>query len=140
MYDELDPENSALVGILFGNKVIFNMVDNDGDFNQTGKSIITFLKTNNNKFVSLIIESQSYNGIKYIFDDKMIFKEFDDSNNKNIENLDSLYNIIERGEEISYLYIYDFFNDILLIKIPDMNLIALDYKNSEDVRSFGKRD
>lgn len=140
MYDELDPENSALVGILFGNKVIFNMVDNDGDFNQTGKSIITFLKTNNNKFVSLIIESQSYNGIKYIFDDKMIFKEFDDSNNKNIENLDSLYNIIERGEEISYLYIYDFFNDILLIKIPDMDLIALDYKNSEDVRSFGKRD
>ena len=114
------------------------MVDNDGDFNQTGKSIITFLKTNNNKFVSLIIESQSYNGIKYIFDDKMIFKEFDDSNNKNIDNFEIIEKIIN-SKELKYSYIYDVLNDLLLVKIPGRKLIAVEYKNSEDVRSFYKK-
>lgn len=131
MYDVKEIQEYALVGVLLGNKVIYNIVDNDVHFNETGRSIISLLNNNNNYFISEIIKSQSYNSIKYIFDDKIVFGEHYSHNNKNIDTLDLILKI-----DINYIYIYDIENDLLLIKQPRKNLIALDYKISSDVRNF----
>lgn len=131
MYDVKEIQEYALVGVLLGNKVIYNVVNNDVHFNETGRSIISLLNNNNNYFISEIIKSQSYNSIKYIFDDKIVFGEPYSHNNKNIDTLDLILKI-----EIDYIYIYDIENDLLLIKQPRKKLIALDYKISSDVRNF----
>lgn len=131
MYDVKEIQEYALVGVLLGNKVIYNVVNNDVHFNETGRSIISLLNNNNNYFISEIIKSQSYNSIKYIFDDKIVFGEPYFHNNKNIDTLDLILKI-----EIDYIYIYDIENDLLLIKQPRKKLIALDYKISSDVRNF----
>lgn len=131
MYDVKEIQEYALVGVLLGNKVIYNVVNNDVHFNETGRSIISLLNNNNNYFISEIIKSQSYNSIKYIFDDKIVFGEHYSHNNKNIDTLDLILKI-----DINYIYIYDIENDLLLIKQPRKKLIALDYKISSDVRNF----
>lgn len=125
--------NSALVGVLFGSHLVYNVLDFDTSFQLTGLSIIHFLKSNKNKFISEIILSQSYNGIKYIMDDKIVFNDFYNNNEQNIENFNRFSKkILSDFEDI---YIYDVVNDLLLIK-DNNELLALEYNNSIDVRNY----
>lgn len=131
MYDIKESKELALVGVLLGSKVVYNIVGNDGEFNQTGRSVISLLNNHNNYFISKIVMSQSYESIKYIFDDNIVFGEMLEHNNKNIDTMDTILKY-----DTEFVYIYDIENDLLLIKLPERELIALDYKNSKDVRNF----
>lgn len=122
----------ALVGVLIQNTLIYNVIDDEGEFESTGLSIINFLKNNRNTFVSKIFESQSYNGIKYIMDDCMVFNEFYDCKMQNLENFLMMRNLILN--EFEFVYIYDMSNDLLLIN--DNGFLALDYNDNLTVRKY----
>lgn len=137
MISDLEIDTSAFVGISFSNRVIYNLVDRDGEFENTGLSIITFLKNDKNRFMANLIESQSYESIKLIFDDKFIFNELYSKQNENVESFNNVYSFIGEMNSIEYFYIYDAIEDVLIVKTPYLDEpIALDYKNSEDVRNF----
>lgn len=134
---DLHIEKSALVGVLFGNTVVYNIVEREGEFQYTGMSIVNFLKNDRNKFLSLIMESQSYDGIKTIFDDKFIFGDFSDTSDGNVTTFNDVYSFIYDTTGFGYFYIYDILNDALIVKTPKLPVpIGLDYHNSADVRSF----
>lgn len=134
---EIDIETPAFVGISFSNKVIYNIVDTEGEFFNTGMSIVSFLKHNKNKFMAKVIESQSYNSIKVLLDDSVVFGEFYDTQNTNIESFQSVYNIMNNEGSFEYFYIYDIIEDLLFVKVPEFDeVVAIDYKNSNDVRKF----
>jgi len=136
---EFDIEYNAVafIGILFGDKVIFNVINNDADFLSTGVSIIHHLKTDKNKFVSKIIESQSYNGIKYIFDDEILFEEIYSKTNENSYSFNDIMKLIIEDNVYEYFYILDYSSNTILIKIPEVeHLTNIDYTNSTDVRNF----
>lgn len=123
----------ALVGVLYGETLIYNILDFDTSFQLTGLSIIQYLKINKNKFLSDIILSQSYNGIKYIMDDSMIYNDFYNNNEQNIYNFNRVADKLLK--EFQIIYIYDVNNDMLLLKDTD-KFIALDYTNAKDVRDY----
>lgn len=123
----------ALVGVLYGETLIYNILDFDTSFQLTGLSIIQYLKINKNKFLSDIILSQSYNGIKYIMDDSMIYTDFYNNNEQNIYNFNRVADKLLK--EFQIIYIYDVNNDMLLLKDTD-KFIALDYTNAKDVRDY----
>mgnify|MGYP006971723381 FL=1 len=136
---ELDYEkdDSALVGVAFNKTVIYNIVERDGEFGNTGMSIINFLKTDKNKFMSEIIASQSYESIKLIFDDHIILGELYDKSNTNVEYFSEIYNFMKSETDYEIFYIFDLLNDVLIIKIPELpGVHAIDYKKSSDVRDF----
>lgn len=136
---ELDYEkdDSALVGVAFNKTVIYNIVERDGEFGNTGMSIINFLKTDKNKFMSEIIASQSYESIKLIFDDHIILGELYDKSNTNVEYFSEIYNFMKSETDYEIFYIFDLLNDVLIIKIPELPSVhAIDYKKSSDVRDF----
>lgn len=125
----------ALVGVLYGETLIYNILDFDTSFQLTGLSIIQYLKINKNKFLSDIILSQSYNGIKYIMDDSMIYNDFYNNNEQNIYNFNRVADKLLK--EFQIIYIYDVNNDMLLLKDTDTDkFIALDYTNAKDVRDY----
>ena len=123
----------ALVGVLYGETLIYNILDFDTSFQLTGLSIIQYLKINKNKFLSDIILSQSYNGIKFIMDDSMIYNDFYNNNEQNIYNFNRVADKLLK--EFQIIYIYDVNNDMLLLKDTD-KFIALDYTNAKDVRDY----
>jgi hypothetical protein len=136
---ELDYEkdDNALVGVAFNKTVIYNIVERDGEFGNTGMSIINFLKTDKNKFMSEIIASQSYESIKLIFDDHIILGELYDKSNTNVEDFSEIYNFMKSETDYEIFYIFDLLNDVLIIKIPELPSVhAIDYKKSSDVRDF----
>lgn len=127
----------AFVGVAFHDKVIFNIVENDGEFINTGLSIIHHLKNDKNGFIAKIIESQSYNSIRYIFDDKLCLSDFYDKNNENKESYEDIMNLINNENGYQNFYIFDVESNTLIIKIPQINKIfALDYTSSHDVRDI----
>lgn len=127
----------AFVGVAFSDKIIFNILDEDVSFFNSGLSIIAQIKHDKNNFVAKIIESQSYNSIKCIFDDKIVFSDFYDLRNENRESFKEIMNLIQHNEVYQYFYILDLDSDLLLIKIPEISLMyALDYNNSEDIRKY----
>ena len=127
----------SLAGIIFTNKVIYNIVQEDSDFLNTGLSIINHLKRDKNKYVATIIESQSYDCIKTIYDDCIKFGPFYDLNNENREEFSSFMNILHNSEDFEYMYFLDLDSDTLIVKIPEIvTTYALDYNNSEDVRKL----
>ena len=137
---ETEIDNSAFVGIAFNQNVIYNVVERDAEFIHTGMSIINFLKNDKNKFLSDIIQSQSYESIKLIFDDNILYGEFYDKNNSNIDSFDDVYTLMIEQNNYEYFYVYDFVNDVLIVKIPEEpEIIALNYKDSYDVRDFINR-
>jgi len=123
----------SIVGINFGQKIIFNIIEQEPEFCNSGYSIVNFLKSDKNKFISDIILSQSYDSIKSIYDDKMIFSEYFSSSNENVENLE---NILKKQDDFSYIYIYDYNSDLLLVKSPTGSVKALDYKSVQDVMKY----
>ena len=136
---ELDYEkdDNALVGVAFNKTVVYNIVERDGEFGNTGMSIINFLKTDKNKFMSEIIASQSYESIKLIFDDHIILGELYDKSNTNVEYFSEIYNFMKSETDYEIFYIFDLLNDVLIIKIPELPSVhAIDYKKSSDVRDF----
>jgi len=137
MQDLYESESSAFVGVAFSNQVIYNIVDKDGEFEYTGLSIIQYLKNKKNEFISKIILSQSYDGIKFIFDDEIKFNDFYDHSNTNIESFQSVYSLMNEINSIDYFYIYDVNEDVLIVKTPDTEMaLGVDYHNNEDVRNF----
>lgn len=133
MIDLIESDEYAVVGVLIDRTVIYNIIERETEFIHTGLSIINYLKHDKNKFVSDIINSQSYESIKYVFDDRMLFNNILDAENTNIER----YNAIQENlkNEFNVIYIYDYLND-LLITTHDKKYIAIDYKNQSDVRNF----
>ena len=123
----------ALVGVLYGETLIYNVLDFDTCFQLTGLSIIQYLKINKNKFISDIILSQSYNGIKYIMDDSMLYNEFYNNNEQNVYNFNRVADKLLK--EFQIIYIYDVNSDMLLLKDSEQ-FIALDYTNAKDVRDY----
>lgn len=123
----------ALVGVLYGETLIYNVLDFDTCFQLTGLSIIQYLKINKNKFISDIILSQSYNGIKYIMDDSMLYNEFYNNNEQNVYNFNRVADMLLK--EFQIIYIYDVNSDMLLLKDSE-RFIALDYTNAKDVRNY----
>lgn len=135
--DIIDPEPQAFIGVGFHNRVIFNIVEEDAGFMSTGLSVIQWLKRDRNKFVSTIIESQSYNSIKYIFDDKIEFTEFYSFDNENRESFQDILGLIKKCDSYKHFYIYDVESDTIILKIPELpEIYALDYNNSKDVRKI----
>jgi len=135
----MDIEYKAIsfVGVAFSDKVIYNLVEHDPELINTGLSIIQHLKNDKNKFISKIIESQSYNNIKYIFDDEVIFNDFYDWNNENRESFYDIQVLIEDDNAYEYFYIYDLDSDTLLIKTPELNyLTSINYQDSKEVRDI----
>jgi hypothetical protein len=137
MIDIIDNEISAFIGAAFSDKIIYNIVERDGEFINTGKSIINFLKYNKNKFVGKLIESQSYDSIRILLDDKMVYGNYFSNQNSNIDSFTDVYTLINKTNNWKYFYIYDIFKDLLYIKIPEINhIVALDYKNDMDTKNF----
>jgi len=137
MIDIIDNEISAFIGVAFSDKIIYNIVERDGEFINTGKSIINFLKYNKNKFVGKLIESQSYDSIRILLDDKMVYGNYFSNQNSNIDSFTDVYTLINKTNNWKYFYIYDIFKDLLYIKIPEINhIVALDYKNDMDTKNF----
>lgn len=130
-------ETSAFVGIAFSNDVIYNYVDQEGEFENTGMSIIRQLLDDKNYFMAQIMESQSYDNIKAILDDEVIFGPFYSTQNNNLDTFAEVYRLMEEDSVFDYYYVYDVVKDVIILKTPDINKpMALDYKNKEDVDYF----
>ena len=137
MRDVKEHDDQAFIGVAFNSKVIFSVLEHDVDFLKSGLSIIQHLKHDKNKFIARIIESQSYDSIKYIFDDEIIFSEFYDITNENSEPFTDVMNLVNNENEYHYFYIYDYDSDTLIIKIPDIpSVILIDYKDTSQVRDL----
>lgn len=125
----------AFVGFALGDRVIFNFVEREGSFGYTGMSIIHSLKRNRNKFVAKIFQSQSYDTIKELFDDKLVFGKFNNTEKLNIESFQRVYDMMVNND--GYFYIYNIIEDILIVKTPEIKEpIGLNYRNSSDIRNF----
>lgn len=138
MFEYNEGESTAFVGVSFSSKVIYNLVEREGEFEYTGRSVINLLKQDVNKFVSDIVLSQNYQYIDIILDDKMVFGKKFEEVNTNMESFNEIYRIMyEESNYIEYYYIYDLSEDLLIIKTPEIDdPIAVDYKNSKDIRNF----
>lgn len=138
MFEYNSGEISAFVGISFSNKVIYNLVEREGEFEYTGRSIIHLLKEDVNKFMADIILSQNHQCIDVILDDRIVYGQKFEETNSNIESFQDIYTIMfEENNAIEYYYIYDLSEDLLIIKTPEIDEpIAVDYKNSKDIRNF----
>jgi hypothetical protein len=127
--------NLAFIGVSFSNKIIFNIASCDGDLQYTGLSIIEMLKTSSNNFVTNIFDSQSFDGIE-ILGTNFLLGEYVSEFEKNICNFKELQVFMNENNHM-YYYVYDYEEDLILIKTPSLdNMIALDYKNSDDVEKF----
>ena len=137
MRDVKEHDEQAFVGVAFNAKVIFSILDYDVEFLKSGLSIIQHLKTNKNEFIARIIASQSYDSIKYIFDDEIIFSEFYDITNENVESFSDVMTLITNNNNYNYFYIYDYESDSMIIKIPEIpSIISIDYKDPSQVRDL----
>lgn len=128
----------ALVGVDLGQDIVYNIIQSEGEFKNSGLSIINWLNHNPNKFVSKIFQSQSYDSIEYIFNNEIKFGSYFDYNNKNIDTFKNIYKLIRDNNDYEYFYIYDFHKDVLIIKTPFSNLYVLDYKEPESLYEFIK--
>jgi|SaaInl8_200m_RNA_FD_contig_31_1233686_length_2218_multi_7_in_0_out_0_4 hypothetical protein len=137
MTDVRDMEIPALVGVMIQDKVIYNTVDRDGEFFNTGMSMINFLKHDTNKFVALMFESQNYESIKAIYDDEFVFGEPLNNQNRNIDSFQEIHKLMENDTLFDHFYILDLLNNTLIAKIPEQeDVIALDYRYANDIREF----
>jgi hypothetical protein len=127
--------NLAFVGVSFSNKIIFNIATSDGDLEYTGLSIIEMLKKSNNAFVTNIFDSQSFDSIE-ILGPNFLLGNYVSEYEKNLCNFKELQVFMNENNNMFY-YIYDYEEDLILIKTPLLNnMVALDYKVEEDVEKF----
>lgn len=135
--NDIEIEETAFVGISFSNKVIYNLVDREGEFKYTGLSVINWLTQDRNKFIAKIIESQSYECIKVLLDEEIVYGGFYSKSNVNIDSISGVYNIMKEKNAIRHYYIYDMVEDVIIIKTPYIDEpIALDYHIKKDVTDF----
>ena len=126
----------AFIGFSIADKIIFNLVEREGTFEYTGMGIIHSLKRNKNKFVSKIFQAQSYDTIKEVFDDKIVFGKFNSTENMNIITFPRVYEMMTKDPE-GYFYIFNVIDDVLIVKTPELKeALALNYRNSSDIRNF----
>jgi len=124
----------ALIGVIFTNRVIYNIVEEDTDFNNTGLCLIEYINRNKTEFVYNMIKAQLYDSIKYILNDKIVFSEFYDLNNENRVTLKEMMNLINKDNVYEYFYFLDLESNSIIIKVPELDKIyALDYTNKNDV-------
>lgn len=137
MNNGFEKEIAAFVGVSFSNHIIYNIVEEEGEFELTGLSIINYLNSDKNKFMADIMLGQSHDCIKLLLDDHMEYGEYQDDQNTNIITFNKLYNLMSTHEEIEYYYVFDVLENLLFVKTPELiEPIAIDYKNSQDVRNF----
>lgn len=130
--------SQAFVGVSLSSKIIYNVLENEIEFKLSGISIINQLNKNPNEFMGKVIESQNYDSIKFIYDNNIIFGDFFNYNNENIETFDNVYTLMQESKDYEYFYIYDNEQKVLIVKTPYTDIIALDYKNIFDVQNFCK--
>ena len=131
--------NNALVGVLINGTVVYNILLEEPEFSISGLSIIHQMRTDLNSFVGKIFESQSYDGIDFISNQNVKFSSYLSESNQNIETFSNISNFIQKQQNkyfFNYFYIIDYANKLLIVKIPDTDLVALDYTNKEDVSKF----
>ncbi len=118
----------AVVGFSVGGKVVYNLVQRDPEFMDTGLSVVVTLNRCTNEFMQSVIESQKYPFIWSIFNDNFVFPD---------ETPYSVYNIMDYNELLLYdhCYIYNVEEDVLIVRRDD-GLIALEYKSDTDVQDF----
>lgn len=129
---------TTFIGVAFTNDVIYNvMEDGDYEFNKIGLSIIQFLNKDKNKFISTIVESQSYDQIFDIFKNKAYYGEKLKQPSTNLAQYNEVHKIMESDELFDYYYVFDAVNDMLVVKTPSMiKPLAVDYKCKDDVDYF----
>lgn len=133
-------KNPAFIGIAFSNDVIYNYVDDEGQFKYTGMSFIRQLKKNRNDIMARIIKSQSYDCIRYLMDDEVIYGDRIATNNTNVALFNEIYRLMNDFTDdavFEYYYIYDVMKDVIILKTPDISkAMVLEYNNPEDVEYF----
>lgn len=130
----------SIIGVTHKGTVTYNLLQEEGAFLDTGISILKFLRTNKNNFISEIYRAQSFESIMYVLDDKFVLVQMKNSGSDedNVCTFKELHALFYDSNLIKNLYIYDQEADLLVFNTVDTGgkFIALDYKNSNDIRSF----
>lgn len=130
-------EVGAVVGVAINNEVFYNFVEHSGEFEFTGLNIIDLLNESRNEYIADMFLSQSYGKINGIYYDGVELIDYVGSNGSNVASYEDMYSTMENDlGPFDYYYIYDFTNDVFVIKTPYTKPMALDYKNEEDVSYF----
>lgn len=133
----------TIIGISHKNKIIYNIVDNEGNFEYTGISIIKWLRNNKNMFISKMYEAQSYISIKFIFDDRIILNNEKLINNTNETTYNKIVALLEDNNNlVKNVYIFNTDEDLLVFNTEDTGskFLAIDYKSLDDINSFMKKN
>ncbi len=119
----------AVVGYSLGGKIMYNLVQKEPEFINTGMSVITQLKKSTNDFLKRVLESQKYPYIEYVYNDQFIVPD---------EKPYSIYNVMDYNELHHYdnVYIYNVEEDVLVVN--NNGLIGLEYRSDQDVEEFTK--
>ncbi len=117
----------AVVGYSLGGKIMYNLVQKEPEFINTGMSVITQLKKSTNDFLKRVLESQKYPYIEYVYNDQFIVPD---------EKPYSIYNVMDYNELHHYdnVYIYNVEEDVLVVN--NNGLIGLEYRSDQDVEEF----
>lgn len=127
---------NCIIGVSFKDKGYILDVMDSPEFSNTGLNIISWLRENKTSFVSEVFKYQDF-GIVYSISRNSI------NTHHKIKPIQSEFNDISLSllqktiDLVDYVYIYSIIDDLLLIKTPKLSeLIALDYKNQDDVNLF----
>lgn len=126
---------NCIVGVSFGNSAYVLDVREEYELENVGFSLITWIKNDKSSFVSEVFKYQKFGIVTTIFDDRIIPAKI-----KSLEPIFNEVSITDLQKDINnndYVYILSFKDDLLLVKTPIIpELIALDYKNENDVKEY----
>lgn len=135
MFDSYDIDEKCLLCLYDNGKLYYIIVQRDPELKYTGKSVITRIMENKHRFIGDFYSTQSHFMIKYIDDQHIKFDDMytgADRNEMTLKELDSYL----CDDTYKYIYVYDVSKNSLLIKVPDEEIIYLDFYNREFVEDF----
>lgn len=135
MFDSYEIDEKCLLCLYDNDKLYYIIIQREPELKHTGRSIINRITADRHKFIGDFYSTQSYFMIKYIDDEYIKYDEMykgSDRNEMTIKELDSY--IVDSTYE--YIYVYDVNKNSLLIKVPNQEIINLDFYNLEDVEDF----
>ena len=125
--------DGAFIGVAFGNTVVYNVLEIEGDFSQAGLSIIEHLRRSPAKFCANLVESTIHGPIEGITDDRIIYGEENHVELTTCGYGDAIALMMENDVLDNY-YVYDTTSDMLLVKtLTTLHPVVLDYAVEEDV-------